>query len=90
MVSEQEVENVARLGDISIDKERLGEFTAQFNKILSYFDLLDQVAGEGDAGEHDLYNVLRDDEVEASLSHEEAISNAGETEEGYIKAPRVM
>ncbi len=89
MVTKEEVENIARLADISIEKEKLSGFTGQFNKILEYFDILDNVV-MSEMEEPDLYNVLREDEVKPSLTQEEALKNAGETEEGFIMAPKVM
>ena len=89
MVSERDVEHIAELADIGIIKEELDEFTVQFNKILDYFDILDAV--EGNSGyEQELYNVLREDIASPSLSQEDALKNAGETEDGFFKAPRVM
>lgn len=89
MVSERDVEHIAELADIGIIKEELDSFTVQFNRILDYFDILDTI--EGTTGyEPDLYNVLRDDVARPSLSQEDALKNAGETEDGFFKAPRVM
>ena len=89
MVTEQDVEHIGVLADIGIDKSELATFTGQFNAIVEYFDVLDRV--KGDTGiKRDLYNVLREDEVETSLSQDEATMNAGSKEDGYIKAPRVM
>ena len=89
MVLENDVEDIAKLADIQIQKEELAEFTTQFNHILEYFDILDTVS-EGEGGEADLVNVLREDEVTPSLSQEAACANAHETEDGFIRAPRVM
>lgn len=89
MVTEQEVEHIAGLADIGIDKEELGRFTGQFNAILDYFDILDTVKGDGVIA-RDLSNVMREDVVEPSLPLEEALQNAGAHENGFIRAPRVM
>ena len=89
MVLEDEVEGIARLADISIEKEKLAGFTDQFNNILDYFDILDTVKQE-EIEEETLFNVLREDEVTPSLSQTDALFNADETEDGYIKAPKVM
>ena len=89
MISEREVEHIAELADIGISKEELDEFTGQFNDILDYFDILDQVeAGAG--AETGIYNVFRDDEVAPSLPPDEVLGNAGEKEDGFFRAPRVM
>lgn len=89
MVTEHEVQHIAKLADVGINTEELGTFTAQFNAILDYFDTLDTVKGEG-TGTSELFNVLREDEVEISLPQEDVLRNAPATEDGFIKAPRVM
>ncbi|OPX62921.1 MULTISPECIES: Asp-tRNA(Asn)/Glu-tRNA(Gln) amidotransferase subunit GatC [unclassified Methanoregula] len=89
MVTEKDVQHIAELADVGIRTEELGTFTHQFNAILEYFDILDRVEGSGQ-GERDLYNVLREDVVEPSLPQDEVLRNAPHTEDGFIKAPRVM
>ncbi len=89
MVSERDIEHIAELADIGIIKEELAEFTGQFNRILDYFDILDTVE-ESDGYKQDGYNVLREDVACPSLLQEDALKNAGDTEDGFFKAPRVM
>jgi len=89
MVSEKDVQHIAGLADVGISAEELGTFTHQFNAILEYFDILDRVEGTGQT-ERDLYNVLREDLVEPSLSQEDVLKNAPFKEDGFIKAPKVM
>lgn len=89
MVSEKEVEHIAELADIGITKDELEEFTAQFNSILDYFDILDQVEA-APCTPCETFNVLREDEIGPCLTQEEALMNAQETEDGFFKAPRVM
>jgi aspartyl-tRNA(Asn)/glutamyl-tRNA(Gln) amidotransferase subunit C len=89
MVSERDVLHIAGLADIGIIKEELDDFTVQFNRILDYFDILDEVPGDSGYEQY-LFNVLREDIVRPSLSQEDALKNAGETEDGFFKAPRVM
>ncbi len=89
MVTKEEVENISKLADITIEKDKLSSFTGQFNNILEYFDILDNVEMD-EAEEPDIYNVFREDEVTPSLTQEEALDNAGETEDGFIVAPKVM
>jgi aspartyl-tRNA(Asn)/glutamyl-tRNA(Gln) amidotransferase subunit C len=89
MVSENDVEHIAELADIGISREEVAEFTGQFNEILDYFDILDQVEAAV-AWEQDLANIFREDEIEPSLTQEEVLSNARETEDGFFRAPRVM
>ena len=86
-VGPDEVRHVAGLARIDLDDEEVAQFAEQFADILDYFETLDEVP-EVDA-EADLVNVMRADEVRASLSQEEALANAPETEEGYFKGPNV-
>ena len=89
MVSERDVQHIAELADIGIDKEELAEFTSRFNEILDYFDILDQVSA-GEICEADLVNVFREDVVEPSLPKDEVLANTLDPEDGFFRAPRVM
>jgi len=89
MVTESDIEHIAELADIGISRDEVPEFTRQFNAILEYFEILDTVEGESTpAG--GITNAFRDDEPRPCLSQEAALANAGSTEDGFIKAPRVM
>ncbi|NLB01096.1 MAG: Asp-tRNA(Asn)/Glu-tRNA(Gln) amidotransferase subunit GatC [Methanomicrobiales archaeon] len=89
MITESDIEHIAELADIGISKDEVPEFTRQFNTIIEYFEVLDTIEGEG-APDTGAVNVFRDDEPRPSLSQEEVLANAGATEDGFIKAPRVM
>jgi aspartyl-tRNA(Asn)/glutamyl-tRNA(Gln) amidotransferase subunit C len=89
MVTEHDVQHIAELADVGIDKDELADFTHQFNAILDYFDTLDMVKGNS-AVKSELFNVLREDVVEPSLPQEDVLKNAPAQEDGFIKAPRVM
>jgi aspartyl-tRNA(Asn)/glutamyl-tRNA(Gln) amidotransferase subunit C len=89
MITERDVEHIGMLADIAILREELEEFTASFNRILEYFDILDQVTGN-EKDEGIAVNVFREDEVVPSLPPEDVLSNAKETEDGFFRAPRVM
>ncbi|AGB32179.1 aspartyl/glutamyl-tRNA amidotransferase subunit C [Natrinema pellirubrum DSM 15624] len=86
-VSPEEVRHVAELARVDLDDEEVDRFTGQFADILEYFETLDEVpAVDRDA---DLANVMRPDEERESLSSEDALRNASETEDGYFKGPNV-
>ena len=86
-VDDEEVRHIASLARIDLDDEEIERFTEQFGDILEYFEALEDVPEvESDA---DLTNVMRPDEVEESLTQEEALRNAPETEDGYFKGPNV-
>ena len=86
-VDAEEVRHVADLARIDLGDEEVERFAAQFADILDYFETLEAVPTV--EAEPDLTNVMRDDEIEASLSREDALANAPETEDGYFKGPRV-
>ncbi|WP_336021914.1 Asp-tRNA(Asn)/Glu-tRNA(Gln) amidotransferase subunit GatC [Halobellus salinisoli] len=86
-VDAEDVEHVAELARVDLDDEEVDAFTAQFAEILEYFEALDEVPEV--ESEADLVNVMRPDEIRESLSQEDALRNAAETEDGYFKGPRV-
>ncbi|MFB6268110.1 MAG: Asp-tRNA(Asn)/Glu-tRNA(Gln) amidotransferase subunit GatC [Halodesulfurarchaeum sp.] len=86
-VDAADVEHVAELARVDLDEDELEEFTAQFQDILEHFEALEEVPEV--EPEPDLVNVMRPDEVRESLSQEEALQNAPESEDGRFKGPRV-
>lgn len=89
MITKHDVQHIAELADIGIAQEELEEFTHQFNAILDYFDLLDQVPPVENPRLEEC-NIWREDEVTPSLARKEAVAGASDEEEGFIRAPRVM
>jgi aspartyl-tRNA(Asn)/glutamyl-tRNA(Gln) amidotransferase subunit C len=86
-VDPEEVRHVADLARVDLDDEELERFTEQFGDILDAFEALDEVP-ETDR-EPELANVMRPDEVRESLSQDEALQNAPESEDGQFKGPKV-
>ena len=86
-VDAEEVEHVAELARVDLDDDEVDAFTTQFAEILEYFEALDEVPEV--ESEADLVNVMRPDEVEESLTQEEALANAEESEDGRFKGPNV-
>ena len=89
MISPEDVEKIANLADIRLAEDRLAGFTREFNAILEYFDVLDTVPEEA-RGEPGEINVMRGDEITSSLPQEEVLALAPGSEDGFIRAPRVM
>jgi aspartyl-tRNA(Asn)/glutamyl-tRNA(Gln) amidotransferase subunit C len=86
-VERDEVEHIADLARVELTSAEVERFAEQFGEILSAFEALDEVP-ETDR-EPELTNVLRPDEITESLSQEEALQNAPETEAGQFKGPKV-
>jgi len=89
MVTSEDVRKIAKLADVGIDDSEIIEFTSQCSGILDYFAVLDSL-DQNQPLIRERYNILREDEVSPSLSQDESLQNAGQTEKGYFKAPRVM
>ena len=92
-IGKSEVRHIAKLANLDFSEEEIGRFTQQFNSILEYvarLDALDTSAIEPtshvDSGSH----ALRDDVLVPSISREEALANAPESERGHFKVPKVI
>ena len=89
MVDESDVRRIAELADLEIPAAVLPSFTAQFNRILEYFEILDTLDAT-QAVERELHTILREDEPSPSLLPGDVLANAAESEDGFVKARRVM
>ncbi len=92
-ISREEVEHVALLARLAISSEEKDMFTEQLNVILEYVDQLNELdTTDVKPTSHviPVKNVMREDQVETHLTQEEALKNAPEKEEGYIKVPRIV
>jgi aspartyl-tRNA(Asn)/glutamyl-tRNA(Gln) amidotransferase subunit C len=93
MISEQQIEHVARLARLALQPDERRHFTAQLNAILAYMEQLNTVPTEGvEPTTHvlDLVNVFRDDTPHNSLSAADALAGAPETSHGFFVVPRIV
>ncbi len=92
MVSIDDVYHTAELAKIEITPEEAEKFREEFNSILEYFNILDEVEEDVEPTFQvlPLRNVFREDEPGKCLTQDEALKNATHKEEGYFKGPRVI
>jgi aspartyl-tRNA(Asn)/glutamyl-tRNA(Gln) amidotransferase subunit C len=93
LISDAQVEHVARLARLALSAEEKQRLTEQLNAILSYMEQLDEVPTEGvepTAHVLDLVNVFRDDTVCQTLRADEALANAPETAHHFFVVPRIV
>jgi aspartyl-tRNA(Asn)/glutamyl-tRNA(Gln) amidotransferase subunit C len=93
LISDAQVEHVARLARLALSAEEKQRFTEQLNAILSYMEQLNEVSTEGvepTAHVLDLVNVLRDDTVSQTLNADTALANAPETVHHFFVVPRIV
>jgi aspartyl-tRNA(Asn)/glutamyl-tRNA(Gln) amidotransferase subunit C len=92
-ISAEEVEHIAWLAKIELSQAEKELFTRQFNTILEYFEVINEVdtetiqptiqVVEGASG-------FREDAISPSLSVEKALTNAFQRERGFFKAPKII
>ncbi|MBM3126778.1 MAG: Asp-tRNA(Asn)/Glu-tRNA(Gln) amidotransferase subunit GatC [Chloroflexi bacterium] len=87
------VKHIASLVRLGITEAEADEFSRQFNSIIDYFNMLNEVDTRNVPPASDsanAENVLREDLVEPSMNREEFLRNAPRSERGYIKVPTVL
>jgi aspartyl-tRNA(Asn)/glutamyl-tRNA(Gln) amidotransferase subunit C len=92
-ISLEEVEQVARLARLKVSGAEKEHFTHQLNQILLYMDKLNELDTTGVAPTShaiDLQNVFREDLVQQSLSRDESLENAPESNRADFIVPRVI
>ncbi len=87
------IDNLAKLSHLSFSEQEKKDIKADLQEMISFIEKLKEVNTEG--VEPLLHmstnvNVLRDDIVQGSVSREEAIKNAPETDGTYFKVPKVI
>ena len=87
------VEQIANLVRLGISEEEAKKFSGQFSSIIDYFNMLNEVDTTDVPPASDIANaenVLREDEAKPSMSREEFLKNAPNSERGYVKVPTVL
>ena len=87
------VMHVAYLVRLGISEEEAQKFSGQFSSIIDYFNMLNEVDTSNVPSASDIANaenVLREDVVKPSMSREEFLKNAPQSERGYVKVPTVL
>jgi len=93
MPVEIDIDYVARLACLELTDEEKGRLRAQLGAILEHAAKVGEVATEDvppTAYAIPRGNVLRPDEESPPLTHEEALANAPDREDGRFKVPRVV
>ncbi|QDY84097.1 Asp-tRNA(Asn)/Glu-tRNA(Gln) amidotransferase subunit GatC [Paenibacillus polymyxa] len=92
-ISKEDVRHVAKLSRLNLTEAEEETMTGQLNAILHYAEKLNELDTEQvKPTTHVLHvsNVMRDDEVRESLTHEQVMRNAPEEEDGQFKVPAVL
>lgn len=92
-VTREEVLHCARLTSLPLEEEEIESLRQDMERLLSHAQSLGELDLEGvEPMCHGLSIPLprRTDEVKASLSQEEALSNAPEKDKGHFLVPKVL
>ena len=89
----EQVRHVAKLARLAIPEDRLPDFTAKLESILTYVEQLKEVNVDGiEPTSHaiPITNVLRADVPGEPLSLDDVLKNAPESDGPFFKVPKVI
>src|SRR5687768_1219732 len=92
-VNDALIDNLAKLSHLSFNEEERKEIKADLQEMISFIEKLKEVNTEGIPPLLHMssnVNILREDVVRGSLSREEALKHAPETDGTFFKVPKVI
>ncbi|AGF77650.1 glutamyl-tRNA(Gln) and/or aspartyl-tRNA(Asn) amidotransferase, C subunit [Desulfocapsa sulfexigens DSM 10523] len=92
-ITREEVEHVAKLAKLNMSEEELARMTGQLDTILLYVAKLDELDTAGvppTTHAFSISNAFREDEVQKSLSVDEALSNGPHVNEDAFIVPKII
>ncbi len=90
-ITAEEVRHIALLSRLELTDDEVKLYTGHLDQILQYVEKLKELDVEGvEPTSHaiPLYNVMREDVVEKSLSKEDALRNAPDRADPYYRVPK--
>ncbi|MDO8716163.1 MAG: Asp-tRNA(Asn)/Glu-tRNA(Gln) amidotransferase subunit GatC [Dehalococcoidales bacterium] len=92
-LSHEEVHHIARLSRVALMEAEVERMSEQLSNILENFEILKQVDTANvtpTAQSIALHTVMREDVIAPSLSPEEVLANAPQTEGDFIKVRAIL
>jgi aspartyl-tRNA(Asn)/glutamyl-tRNA(Gln) amidotransferase subunit C len=92
-IDKETIKKIAHLARLEFNEKEADQMSDSFNKILAWMDKLNEV--NTDKVEPLIHmseevNVLREDEVNNSLKHEDALLNAPKKDSDYFRVPKFL
>jgi len=92
-VDKETIKKIAHLARLEFDEKESDKMSENFNKILAWMDKLNEV--NTDKVEPLIHmseevNVLREDIVNNTLKHEDALLNAPKKDSDYFRVPKFL
>ena len=91
-IDEKLVKEIASLARLDLTKEETEMFVSQFQDILKYFGILNELDTENVPPEYFSSankSVTREDEIEESVPTKEFLANVPQSKDDYVVIPRV-
>jgi len=92
-IEKEDIEYIARLARIELDRELLDVLSHDLSRILDYIDQLKTLNVEDVSPlTHviEVANIFREDRVEPSLNRDDILDIAPSRSEGFFKVPKVI
>ena len=94
MITKEEIKKIASLSKINISDDELDNYSGQISKILEYMSTLNNVdTSQVEEFSNQLFSnkqTLREDLVEESLSRDEILKLAPDSDGVYFKVPKII
>jgi aspartyl-tRNA(Asn)/glutamyl-tRNA(Gln) amidotransferase subunit C len=92
-VKKEDTAYIADLAKLNISGAELDKMTTDLNEILGYVEKLNEIDTtnvEPLSHPIGMTNVFRDDKLQASVDHADAIANAPVKDDAFFRAPKVI
>jgi aspartyl-tRNA(Asn)/glutamyl-tRNA(Gln) amidotransferase subunit C len=87
------IDNLAKLSHLTFNEQEKKEIKADLQQMISFIEKLKELNTEGVTPLLHMssnVNILRDDVVQGSVTREEALKNAPDTDGTFFKVPKVI
>lgn len=92
-ITDNETRHIAYLSRLEFSEEEIKLMGLQLNQILEFINKLNEIDTEDvEPTSHilDLHNVIREDEVIASIGIDSALSNAPDSQGSFFRVPKII
>ena len=92
-ITKKDVEKLAHLSRLQLDENSIEKMQGDMNKMLTFVEKINELELEDVEPMvymNDGVNILRADDVENPISHEDALKNAPDKNSDYFKVPKVL
>jgi len=92
-IDQKSVERIARLANLTINKNKMSQFVQEFKQILDFLNKLNEPGVPKSSIKFDKeksFNFLREDEIEDSLPISEVFFNSNNRQNKFFAVPKMI